>query len=95
MKHKPWNIFFHELIGLKARILKALNPSLEKLEGVITWETRRTLTLRVPGGREITVLKGEIVLEVTLPSGEKVVLRGDDILGDPAERTKRLKRGRR
>ena len=95
MKHKPWNIFFHELIGLKARILKALNPTLKNLEGVITWETSRTLTLRAPGRREITLLKREVILEVFLPSGEKVVLKGDDILGDPAERTKRLKRGRR
>ena len=95
MKHKPWNIFFHELIGLEARIIKALNPSLEGIRGVIVWEKRRTLTLLTLKGRQVVVPKHEIVLEVTLPTGETVVLKGDDILGDPAERTKRLKRGRR
>ncbi|MCE4628289.1 MAG: ribonuclease P protein subunit [Desulfurococcales archaeon] len=94
MKHKPWNVFFHELVGLRARVLRHLNPRLVGLEGDIVWETSRTILLRV-GSREIKILKHEAVFEIELPGGERVVVPGDSILGDPAERTKRLRKGRR
>ncbi len=95
MKHNPRNIFFHELIGLRARIIGALNPTLIGLEGVIHYETTRSLILKTPDGRTVRALKHEVILEIQLPSGERVVVPGDHILGDPAERTKRLKWGRR
>lgn len=94
MKHKPWNVFFHELIGLKARVIKHLNPKLIGLKGDIIWETTRAVVLRA-GNRDVKILKHEAVFEVELPSGKHVVVPGDSILGDPAERTKRLRRGRR
>jgi len=94
MKHKPWNIFFHELIGLRVRVLRSLIPSHEGLEGTVLFEGERSLVLEV-GGRRVTVLKPGSRFLFWLPSGEAVEVEGDSILGDPAERTKRLKRGRR
>ena len=47
------------------------------------------------GDRRVRVLKEGARFLFILPSGETVEVEGDRILGDPAERTKRLKRGRR
>jgi RNase P/RNase MRP subunit p29 len=95
MKHKRWNIFFHELIGLKTRVLHHSNPSYIGIQGTITYETTKTLKIKTENSREVTILKPEAVLELELPSGDKIILKGDSILGDPAERSKRLKRIRR
>ena len=94
MKHKPWNIVFHELIGLQVKILKSLNPGTEGLEGIVVGESSRTLLI-VSKGKTLRILKQGTLFLFLLPSGEKVLVEGDNILGDPAERTKRLKRGRR
>ncbi len=98
MKHTRKNIFFHELIGLKARILSSLDPSLVGVSGTILYETSRTLILRIDmpdhiKKREIRVLKSGTVFEFILPSGERVVVEGDIIIGDPAERARRIRRG--
>ena len=94
MKHKPWNLVFHELIGLQVRILRSLNPAFENLRGVVVEETSRTLLIS-SRGRYLRVPKQGSLFVFLLPSGEEVLVEGDNILGDPAERSKRLKRGRR
>ena len=93
MRRTPRNILFHELIGLPVRILRHTDPSLEGREGVVVWETRRTLRLR--SGRGVfTVLKEGALLEINLGGGRRVRVRGDHLLGTPAERAKRIVRGR-
>ena len=93
MKRTPRNILFHELIGLHTRVLRHPDPSLEGREGVIVWETRRTLQLRGEDG-VFTVLKEGAILEVNLGRNRWVRVRGDHLLGTPAERAKRIVRGR-
>jgi ribonuclease P protein subunit POP4 len=88
------NILCHELLGLRVRVLNHLDPSLDGVEGVIVWETTRSLKVD-RGGRVITVLKPGSLLLVEIPGFGWVRVRGDDILGSPPERAKRMVRGER
>ncbi|MEB3844302.1 MAG: ribonuclease P protein subunit [Desulfurococcales archaeon] len=94
MKHDPQNIFFHELIGLEVEVVRHPDPSLVGLHGTIVWEGSRTLKVR-SNGRTITMLKSGGLFRFTLPSGDKVLVEGDLIIGDPAARARRARRMRR
>ena len=91
MKHTPRNILYHELIGLKTRILSSPDPSLIGVEGTIVYETARTLTLDVGGARK-KILKRATTFLISLPDGRRVKVQGDLILGRPEERVKRMGR---
>ncbi|MEM1873598.1 MAG: ribonuclease P protein subunit [Acidilobaceae archaeon] len=88
------NILCHELIGLEARVIRYPDSTLEGLQGRVYWETERSITLDT-GARRITLLKPGLLLEIKLPSGEKALVKGDDILESPFERAKRIARGER
>lgn len=92
MRQKPWNIIFHNLIGLHVHVLLHPDPSLRGLEGVVVDETARTLLVEAPGGRRVRVLKDYSTLLFRLPDGDWVVVYGEEISGDPAERLKRLEK---
>ncbi len=94
MRRLPWNLPFHELIGLKVRVLVHPDPTVSGVEGVVVDETAKTFVLEVEGGRRIRVLKEGALFEFTLPGGKRVVLKGESVLGSPAERVKRLEKGR-
>jgi len=93
MPRTPRNIIFHELIGLPVKVLSHYDPSLVGLEGVIVWETARTIHVRVRGGRTLVILKSGALFALQLPGGEEVVVRGDHLLGRPSDRAKRMVRG--
>ncbi len=86
-------MFFHELVGLRVAVLAYPDPGVKGLEGVVVEETEKTLVLDTPRGR-VRVFKANVLLSIALPSGERVVLKGEELMGDPAERVKRLERGR-
>ena len=90
MRHTPFNIKYHELIGLRVRVVSHSDPTLCGIEGVVVDETRNTLVIEV-GGRRKRVLKLYGVFEFTLPNGKKVYLDGSEILGRPEDRLKRVK----
>ncbi len=92
MKHDEKNIFFHELIGLRARVIRAFNKYQEGLEGKIFWETERGILIKRDDGGLARILKHEVLLELELPSGRKIIVGGDYLFGDPIERAKRIKR---
>ncbi len=94
MKHDPQNIFFHELIGLQVEVIRHLDPSLIGLKGTVLWEGSRTLKVRSKG-RTIIMLKSGGLFRFTLPSGDKVLVEGDLIIGDPAARARRARKMRR
>ena len=80
------NVLCHELIGLKAKIVKSTDKSRQGLKGLIIDETRNTFKLEQ--GREIKVVpKKEVWLEVDL-KGEKAVLEGAGMIAKPEARTK-------
>ncbi len=93
MKRTPKNLVFHELIGLPVKVLSALDPGVIGVEGVVVWETRRTLHVR-SGDRVLVILKSGSVFLFRLPDGSPVKVRGDHILGSPAERARRMVWGR-
>ncbi len=93
MKRKPWNIIFHELIGLPVRVRYSWDPSLQGLEGRVYWETTRTILINV-GDRLVRVVKPGTVFEFYLEEYGWVPVRGDHLLGTPGERAKRLVRVR-
>jgi ribonuclease P protein subunit POP4 len=89
-KIKPSNILFHEIIGLKVRILQYTDPQLVGVEGLVVDETLKTIIIERSNGRRIRVFKANGVFEFTLPSGELVVIKGDDLIGRPWDRLKKL-----
>jgi len=91
VRHTSRNIIYHELIGLKARILSSPDPGLIGFEGTIVGETSNTLILEA-GSRQKKILKRATTFLITLPDGSKVKVQGDRILGRPEERVKRMSR---
>jgi len=90
VRHSPKNLRYHELIGLKVRILAHSDPTLVGIEGVVVDETRNTLVIESSGRRK-RVLKLYGVFEFELPNGRRVWLDGSEILGRPEDRLKRVK----
>ncbi len=90
MKHTRKNIFYHELIGLYIRILEHTDPSLVSISGLVVDETLKTLVIETRDGRRKRVLKENGVYQFRLPSGEKVIIRGSQILGRPEDRLKNM-----
>lgn len=83
------NIYYHELIGLRVRIIRYSDPGLVNVEGVVIDETQKTLVIEVDDKR-IRVFKSNGVFEFNLPSGESIVIKGDEIIGRPWDRLKRV-----
>lgn len=92
MKRTPRNLVFHELIGLRVRVLSHYDPGLVGVEGVVIWETARTLHVEREG-RVLVILKSGAVFAFQLPGGDVAIVRGDHLLGRPSERAKRIVRG--
>ena len=74
----------HEIIGKKVRIIKSLNPSLQKIEGVIVNETQNIVFIQTIKG-EKKVLKDQAVFELSSTN----IVNGKDLVGRPHERTGR------
>lgn len=84
------NFLQHELIGLKAEVLKAKNTSLEGKEGIIMKERKNVLTLEEDGDLKILPKSG-VTLSITLPDGEKVKVDGKNLVARPQDRTKKFR----
>lgn len=84
------NIYYHELIGLKIRILQYPDDKLVGLDGVVVDETLKTLVIERGDKSRIRVFKANGVFEFTLPNGEKVIIKGIDIIGRPWDRLKKV-----
>ncbi|NPA86209.1 MAG: ribonuclease P protein subunit [bacterium] len=85
---KPWRLRqlpFHELIGLRARVLAAENPANVGIEGIIIDETRKYLNI---SGK--LVKKEGTLLLVELDCGTRILISGNLLLAHPIERTKHL-----
>ncbi len=92
MRVTPENLLWHELIGLRARVVRSRNRAHEGLRGRVVDETMKTLVLETPRGRR-TIPKEDVVLELELPGGERVLVRGSSLVGRPEDRLKRRLRG--
>lgn len=89
------NILYHELIGLRIRILQYSDEYLVGLEGLVVDETMKTLVIEKDDKRRVRIFKSNGVFEFTLPNGEKVIIKGIDIVGRPWDRLKKVLTARR
>ncbi|ABN70125.1 ribonuclease P protein subunit Rpp29 [Staphylothermus marinus F1] len=92
MRHTRRNIFYHELIGLRIKIIEYPDKSLVGLTGLVIDETQKTLLIETNSGRRVRVLKANGVFQFMLPNKEKVIIRGVQILGRPEDRLKNIVR---
>ncbi len=80
------NIIWHELIGLKAKIIRASHPELVGIEGYVLDETRNTLTI---GGERVWVIPKDVV-ELEFEVGDKRIrINGKELIGRPEMRLKK------
>lgn len=84
----PYNVLRHELVGLKARILKAKHKDYEKISGTIVDETRNTITIK-QAGKEKKIPKNSATFELTLDGSTKVSVDGKLLLARPEDRIKK------
>ena len=84
----PKNIVIHELIGLDVVVINHADPTLIGLRGKVVDETMNTLVLETEEGEKI-VPKKYGVFCFRLPDGRWTLVKGDEILFRPHERTKR------
>jgi len=82
------NITRHELIGLRAEVIKARNKSAVGIRGTIVDETKSTLEI---DGKK--VFKSGSVFKLTLPNKTKVEIEGEKIEARPWERIKKKRNG--
>ncbi|WP_088855828.1 ribonuclease P protein component 1 [Thermococcus siculi] len=80
------NIVWHELIGLKAKIIRASHPELVGIEGYVLDETRNTLTI---GGERVWVIPKDVA-ELEFEVGDKRIrINGKELIGRPEMRLKK------
>lgn len=90
MRITPRNMVYHELIGLKVKIVQYTDPTLVGVEGVVVDETMKTILVEKPDGKRVRVFKANGVFQFELPGGSNVVIRGDKLLGRPWDRLKKV-----
>jgi ribonuclease P protein subunit POP4 len=84
----PLNLVRHELIGLRARVIKSKNPSDQGIEGKIVDESFKTITLEA-NNRTKKIYKENVILLIEQPDGKKVQVDGKLLLARPWERIKK------
>lgn len=93
MKIAPKNLVKHELIGLRAKIVKSTHPGYVGIEGMIVDETMKTLRI-MQNDKIKTVPKKCVIIHFTLPDGSIVEVDGKVIMGRPEDRVKKKFRRR-
>jgi ribonuclease P protein subunit POP4 len=83
----PYNILRHELVGLDVKA----TVGGKAIEGVVSDETKKTLTIRTPSGVE-KVVKDSSTLEFALQEGAKVIIEGKLLAERPWDRIKKKHR---
>ncbi|MCL4411057.1 ribonuclease P protein subunit [Candidatus Marsarchaeota archaeon] len=81
------NIVLHELIGLRAKVLKSSDEYKKGMSGLVINETKNTLVLRTSSGVK-TIPKLQSVFKFSV-SGKAFVVRGKEINFRPHERTEK------
>jgi ribonuclease P protein subunit POP4 len=80
----------HELIGLEVEVVRSSNKSQEGAKGVVTDETRQTLTIEVGrSGKEKSFAKDQCIFLFTLPEGGRVRVDGGILVARPEDRIKK------
>lgn len=86
-------ILQHELVGLKAKVVRSSNPCYLGICGMVTDETQKTFKI-LHKGREKVIVKETSVLHFTLSDGSLVEIDGRVLVGRPEDRVKKVTRRR-
>lgn len=84
----PKNLIRHELIGLKVRIKKSTDKTLNNRRGKVVDETYHMLKIETRK-KEILVPKANCIFVFTLPNKIKVEVDGKLLIGRPEDRIKK------
>ncbi|NHJ12574.1 MAG: ribonuclease P protein subunit [Candidatus Thorarchaeota archaeon] len=88
MDISPVNLLNHELIGLKAHVVRSSDPGLISRSGIISDETREVILLSTTDGT-VMLPKGNCTFDVHLPDGDVVRVDGQLLQGSPEDRLKK------
>ncbi|WP_456395464.1 ribonuclease P protein component 1 [Thermococcus sp.] len=83
------SIVWHELIGLKAKIIRTSHPELVGIEGHIIDETRNTLTMVGDTAERLWVIPKSVVEIEFEIDDKKIRIHGRDLIGRPEMRLKK------
>ena len=84
----PQNLIRHELIGLKVKIEKSVDPTQKGITGRVIDETYNTLKIETKS-KEKTVIKGNCIFVFTLSDKTKVQVDGKLLVSRPEDRIKK------
>ncbi len=90
MRHTPQNIFYHNLVGLRVKVLEHPDESLKGLEGLVVNESKNFLWIMDNEGK-IRMVEKLGYFEFLLPSGKRVVISGSSVRKRPEERLKKFR----
>lgn len=90
MKHTPQNIFYHNLVGLRVKVIQHPNEGVKGLEGLVVNESKNFLWIMDKKGN-IKKVEKLGYFEFELPSGTKVMISGESIRKRPEERLKKFR----
>ncbi|GAB6056072.1 ribonuclease P protein component 1 [Methanobacterium alkalithermotolerans] len=85
----PHNLFRHELIGLNVEIVESSHQGLVGIKGKVVDETRNTVCLERPDGKEIVVAKSTSLFHFRIPEGSVVEIDGKVLVSRPEDRIKK------
>ena len=85
----PETLVKHELIGLDLEVVNSTNKKVIGVKGVVVGESRNTVKVRLKGGKEKSFIKDQCIFVFILPSGEKVKVDGEVLVGRPEDRIKK------
>jgi ribonuclease P protein subunit POP4 len=92
VRRRRSNLVYHEILGLPVKVISSLDPGIEGLEGVVVYESMKTITIR-SGGRIVTTFKIGTRYRFRIPeTGEEVEVDGDMLFGRPEDRVRRILR---
>ncbi len=85
----PQNVLYHEIVGLKTKVVQSTDPTLAGLEGITVFETRNTLSIRTGQSVKMVPKMAATKIEVSTPSGA-CFISGSSLIGKPENRVSRL-----
>lgn len=85
----PYNIFRHEFIGLKIKVVDSSHPGFRGIKGNVVDETKNTIKIEDDKGKEKIIPKKVSVFHFELPDGRKVEIEGKILVARPEDRIKK------
>lgn len=85
----PQNIFRHELVGLRVKVVDSTHEGLIGIEGKVVDETKNTILVEQKDKLVKIVPKGVATFHFNLPDGKIIEIDGKIIIARPEDRIKK------